>query len=301
MQNQSADRSVCVRSCGKINLSLGVIRRRRDGFHDIVSWMQPIDWADTLVVRATDREGVSLRCTGGTAPSGRENLAYRAAEAFARWTGHRMGLEIELQKDLPVGGGLGGGSGNAAAVLVALARLRGIAPNEPRLVQAAADLGSDVPFFLTDGAVVARGRGEILESVPSPFIGWAVLIVPPFGVATRDVFAACTPSGDKLGQPAVAVAGWSDAASLSEHLHNDLFEPACRVEPRLAELHRAVEGRNGVRVHMSGSGSTLFALFDDRDAAARWSELVRDAVRKAELRIVRVLDEPPCRVTAAPA
>lgn len=286
---------------GKINLSLRVLGRRPDGYHALDSWMQPIDWCDELTIRMSDSPGILLKCDDRGAPTGPENLICRAARALSKGAGRELQVEIELVKRLPMGGGLGGGSADAAATLLGLAALWGIARGDSVLANAAEFVGSDVPFFLGGGAAIIRGRGERVEPHPRPFDGWAALIVPQFGVDTGSVYAAWRASlnrgqGPPYLEPWANV--WRDAEDLSLRLTNDLTPAAFEVEPRLGQIHSGVHMLNGARVHMSGSGSTLFALFDDEPTALAWLASVRNVVHAgAGLRVVRVLTTPPISVS----
>lgn len=291
------------RAVAKINLHLRVLRKRPDGFHDMVSWMQPLDWYDELTLRESDASGVQWHCDDPRLGPSENNLVIRAASVLARRVGRELRIDAALTKRLPIGGGLGGGSSDAAAMLLGLAQLWGLDAADARVVDAAAAVGSDVPFFLGGGAMIATGRGTELAPHPRPFDGWAVLILPPFGTSTPKVYAACRP--EPLG-PDEAMPWdrpWSNAAELSARLRNDLLPAARSVEPALGLLHDRLNGLDGVRVHLSGSGSTMFALFDDPAIAGHWAGVAqaagghhvganRLAAPEAEFRVVRVMSHP---------
>ena len=195
--------SIALAAPAKLNLSLAVLARRADGYHDLESLMVGVSLADSITVRATDEPGIRLRMSygsrlAGTAlardvPTSPDNLVVRAAEALAAAAGVERGLDIDLVKQVPAGAGLGGGSSDAAAVLRAASRAWGIDWHRDRLAEIGAGLGSDVPFFFADGPAIARGRGERLEPVagvpPLP----VVIACPATGLSTAAVFAACTP------------------------------------------------------------------------------------------------------------
>lgn len=273
----------------KLNLSLRVLGQRADGFHDILSWMHPIDWADELCVRPSETAGVRIECNDPRVPVGADNLIHRAAMALAERVGRMPAFDVRLVKRLPLGGGLGGGSANAAAMLLALARLWTIDRKDPRLHEAAAAVGSDVPFFLGEGPAIASGRGTTLTPAPA-LPGWAVLILPPFGIATAPVYAACRSRPLAAGESLPP-----EQAPSPPPLVNDLTEAAISVEPRLRDLLAALTS-GGATVHMSGSGSTLFALFDTPDAAQRWAAESAARCAPASCRIVGLLPDPPCMI-----
>ncbi len=256
----------------KLNLSLAVRGRRPDGYHEIESWVVQLDWGDTL--RAVPGEGLALRLEGRTdgVPGGPDNLAWRAAVALAEAAGREPKADLTLEKRVPPGGGLGGGSSDAAATLRALNRLWGLDWDTERLLPVAAALGADVPLFLETGQAVLRGRGEAIERQLAGWNGWAVIVLPAFGLATAEVYRRWRPRHGS----GVAARPWvgpsAAAAELMPTLFNDLEGAAFELEPRLARLHAMLDGVAGRRVRMTGSGSGLFSLFDTAADAAGWRE-----------------------------
>lgn len=263
----------------KINLTLRVLGRRADGYHELESLVAFAALADALTLVP----GASLVLTvegptAGQAGPLDENLVLKAARAAAaRIDGLRLG-SFALTKRLPAGGGLGGGSSDAAAALRLLARTNGIALDDPRLAAAALATGADVPVCLAARPRIMRGIGEELSpplALPScP----AVLAGPGFPLATKDVFAALgLKPGERTGgatQVAADVPAGREAllAFLAAH-PNDLEAPALRLAPAIGDLLTALRGEPGCRLaRMSGSGTTCFGLFDapgGAEAAAR--------------------------------
>jgi len=199
--------AVILRPRAKLNLGLAVLARRSDGFHEIESLMVPVSLADRLRVRARNDDtaiNLSVRFSerlvswpaGGLArevPGGEENLVIRAARALAEAEGVGRGLEIDLVKEIPAAAGLGGGSSDAAAVLLAASLAWGIEPSPERLVELAAGLGSDVPWFLGGSAAIVRGRGEAVEPVAGIPSLPVVIALPAAGCPTAEVYRRCTP------------------------------------------------------------------------------------------------------------
>ena len=264
------------RSCAKLNLHLEVVGRRPDGYHELRTVFQTIDLADDVRIDRRSAPGPELVVTGADVPGDRRNLAWRAAEAFLRhWGGAaRGGVRIELDKRIPPGAGLGGGSSNAAVVLAGMSRLWGLG-NEPEgLAAVAAELGADVPFFLVGGTAVGLGRGDRLIALedgrirPAPHDPQLRLALPPFGVATAEVFAGVAAGMQRRPFPALerALSGvpvrWDELIG-----DNDLEAAAFRLRPELGALYTELVRSRARRVRMSGSGSTLFALFDEASAA----------------------------------
>ncbi len=250
----------------KLTLSLRVLGRRADGYHELealtVSVGQP---QDVVEVRAVPHPGgVSLVVEGETehVPPGMENLAARAAEDVmlrAGRSGH--GVRMLLRKRIPAGAGLGGGSADAAAALIAVRQLLDLAVDDDVLLELAAGLGSDVPFCLRGGAAWMRGRGERLQPVAlRPGLTF-VLAIPPFRLATPRVYAAW----DALGGPAATrtIPAPAAVSGLLAELHNDLEPAAESVEPELADFRRAFEVAAGRPALMAGSGSAYVVPLED--------------------------------------
>jgi 4-diphosphocytidyl-2-C-methyl-D-erythritol kinase len=261
------------RSFAKINLMLEVLGRRADGYHELATVFQTIDLADEVEIEVRPEGGVTCESDAAALPIDDRNLAVRAARALlATRGGTGPGLALRLTKRIPLGGGLGGGSANAATVLLAGTRLLGMEPSAVNLVELARSLGADVPFFLQGGTAVGLRLGDEIVPLPDPPGPpqelW--LALPAAGIATADVFAelraeelSSTPSA-KL-RTLLASGATPLLADLMER--NALEAPAFRLRPELAALYTALARSGARRVRMSGSGSTLVALFDDPLAA----------------------------------
>lgn len=260
---------IALPSYAKVNLTLRVFPQRPDGFHDLESLVLQLDLHDDVRVRLRPDGLRSTTCRAANVPPNGENLAHRAATAFLSAVGKAdHGFEIEIEKRISVGGGLGGGSSNAAAALVGLNRLLGEPLATAELGRIGAAVGSDVPLFFTRGLAAVTGRGEIVHQVPAQIHTAFVLITPDFACPTGPVYAAF----DELPPPPpradlqevlreVTSRGVSNAL-----LFNDLLPAARRVEARLSDLIDRLLAA-GLTPHLSGSGSTLFLVADDRVAA----------------------------------
>ena len=267
--------ALVIRAPAKLNLSLAVLARRPDGFHEIESLMVPVTLHDTLRVRRRDDDAITLtvryagrlagadgRALARDVPVDNSNLVVRAARALRAEAGVTAGLDIELVKEIPSGAGLGGGSSDAAAVLLAAARVWGLDWPRERLAAIGAVIGSDVPWFFTAAAAVVRGRGESVTPVegvpPLP----AVIACPATGLSTAAVYAACTPDATRRGEAeqlaaALAAGGLPAAAPL---MHNALEAPARRLCGDVDRLLTALARAGAVAPRLTGSGSACFAL-----------------------------------------
>ena len=256
----------------KLNLLLAVTGRRADGFHDLVSVAAPVTWGDTLRVEAAD--DFSLACSDPTLEVGESNLVLKAARAFCAATGWRGGAKFFLEKNIPMGAGLGGGSSDAVAALRGLNRLAGELLTPEALARIAAQLGSDCALFLHGGPVVMRGRGERVEALPEHAAGrlrgLRVLIFKPgFSIATPWAYArlAADAPGSYLpsAEAEARLAAWlgDEAVIAEEILFNNMERAAFAKFPALPVLLERLRGDFGLAPRMSGSGSACFAFLRD--------------------------------------
>ena len=285
-----------VRAPAKLNLTLAVLARRADGFHEIESLMVPVTLHDTLRVQTSALPGIRLRVrfggrlttTAGSplahdVPNDATNLVVRAAQALAVEAGLAEsltaacvpGLDIDLLKRIPSGSGLGGGSSDAAAVLVAAARAWGLDVSPERLAAIGARIGSDVPVFFAGGAAIAGGRGERIEPVAGIPPLHAVIARPTAGLSTAAVYARCTPDAARRGaarQVATALAA-GHVRGAQQLMHNSLESPARSMCSEVDRLLAAFARAGAVHPMLTGSGSACFALvrssMEARRVAAR--------------------------------
>lgn len=269
----------------KLNLFLAITGRRADGFHDLVSVVALLEFGDTLRVEPADE--FSLACDDPEVPRDESNLVLKAARAFAARTGWRGGARFLLEKRIPTGAGLGGGSSDAAAALRALDQLAGggFAAQLPAI---AAEVGSDCPLFLAGGPVVMRGRGERVDRLPESAAGRlrgrrVLVFKPAFGIPTPWAYAqlAAAAPGSYLpaGEAEARLARWlGDAAAPDADLLWNNMEPAAfakylALPVLLAQLRRDF----GLAARMSGSGSACFALLEDGADTAPVERAIRVA------------------------
>lgn len=247
----------------KLNLSLRVLAKRNDGFHEIDTLMVKLPGlADEIVF--TGAAEFSFRCDDPSVPGDDGNLVVKAVRAYETAAGVSCKHAIFLRKVIPHGAGLGGGSSDAATTLLGLNRLHGFPLGVEALAELAGNLGSDIPFFLTTGAARCSGRGEKITPVPSPPPLPVLLLKPDFGVATPDAYRRWSDSKELPGIPYLP----QDIAGLS--LVNDLERPVFEKHRFLAELKQwLLERRETAAALMSGSGATVFAILKPgADAAA---------------------------------
>jgi 4-diphosphocytidyl-2-C-methyl-D-erythritol kinase len=256
------------RSPAKVNLNLEVRQRRPDGYHEIQTLMQRIDLADEIEIDR-EREGISLSVEGEETPSGPENLAYRAAQFFFRETKIAGGVRIRLRKRIPVAAGLGGGSSNAATVLMGLKELFGAKIEDSLLMAWGAGIGADVPFFIFKKPAWAGGKGEKLGAAKLPADLWFLLLVPLFRISTAWAYAAYDRLRvDKPG-PFLVQRSFAEVADLAPVLHNDLERASIGKFPEIGEMKEKLREQGAAGALMSGSGPVVFGLFRDPEGMKR--------------------------------
>ena len=280
---------VSIFSPAKINLFLAITGRRADGFHDLVSVAAPLDFGDTLAVEAAD-EGpeagrYALRCSDPTVPTDETNLVLKAARAYAAATGWKGGANFSLEKRIPPGAGLGGGSSNAVAALRALDRLAGGLLGDARMVELAAALGSDCAMFVKNEPVVMRGRGERIAALPAAACarlrGRRVLVFKPsFGISTPWAYGRMIARGTDYLPAAEAerrLGEWTASGAPAEDLlFNNMELAADEKFLALPVLREKLRREYGVAVRMSGSGSASFALLPDEAPSAAMTARIRE-------------------------
>ena len=249
----------------KINLCLHVLGKRPDGYHDLAMLMQRISLYDRLEISLGAEPGIRVSCAGVTLPAGDENIAAKAARRMLELAASQDGVEIVIDKRIPVAAGLGGGSSDAAAVLLALNEMLGLNLSRQRLQVEGARLGADVPFFVFGADAWATGIGDVLTAVPPLPRLWYVLVNPQLAVSTAWVYQnlRLTTKGVDVKLPRLLGTG----EGLVRLLHNDLETVTIGRHPELAELKARLMSLGATGALMSGSGPTVFGLFADESSA----------------------------------
>ncbi len=276
---------------GKVNLTLAVLGTRPDGYHEIESWAKQIDLRDRLMFRRSSEPGLEVSGLIVGVPDDHQNLVWRAGERVAEAAGRPLDVEIRLEKYLPAGAGLGGGSSDAAATLLGLNELWGLDWSSDKLYEIAGQLGSDVPMFISGSSMILRGRGERVDLLDDTSRFYLVLIIPPYSLSTARVYARCRELGITARE---RVRPWemgiTESRRLAPLLFNDLEAAAFSCEPQLAQLHREVDGLDDRPVRLTGSGSSLFSIFDSVKEANAWARQARSKIdSEVRLQIVSTL------------
>ncbi len=279
-QDNFQPRERVVLSPCKINLFLDVTGRRSDGYHEVVTVIEPLDLADRLHFR-TRREGISVTTDHPDVPGGDRNIVFRAARMLTERAGAKKGVSVRIEKNVPAAAGLGGGSADAAAALLALNDLWDLGLPLPDLSALAGRLGSDVPFFLDPQTSLWRGRGEKGEPLPKAPPFFAVLINPGFPLSTRRAYGELGISGPDRSphrklEELIAALKKADFTALGDALYNRFQETLAPRYPRIRQLLEFFQGQ-GAAALLSGSGPTVAGLTTTGERAGEIAAAARAA------------------------
>lgn len=268
-----------IRAPAKVNLTLEVLKRRDDGYHEIRSIMQTIDLCDEIELE--ESKNLDFLCDRREL-NNEENLAVRAFKLLQIKTGITRGVRINLKKIIPVAAGLGGGSSDAAALLKGLSKLWGLNLSIDRLQEIAAELGSDVPFFVQGGAALALGRGEIIRLLPSPGEYWFILLMPPVDIyidKTSRMYHNLTEASYTKGDLTQSLASRLIAGGEIEQslLYNVFDKIAPKIYPQLSFFRSLLAEAAGTdKAHLAGSGPCIYVILKDEIVAKHtWHSLMK--------------------------
>lgn len=262
-----------VKAPAKINLTLDVLSKRDDGYHDVATVMTTVDLADRIDIELRDDDNITLECPASYVPNDERNHAYQAAKLLMERYSVTKGVNIYIDKQIPVAAGLAGGSSNAAATIRGLNELWNLGLNTEEMAGLGAEIGSDVPFCVYGGTAVATGRGEQISLLQAPPNCWVVLAKPMIGVSTAEVFKQFDPkeSQDRpmKTEDMVRAIEQEDFAKVCSSLGNHLELVTFKLYPRVHKIKEHMLRFGGEGVLMSGSGPTIFALVQKESKANR--------------------------------
>ncbi len=262
-------------SPAKVNLHLTVLGKREDGYHDIATLMQRISLYDEMTFSLT-AGGINVKCPGSSLPEDERNIVYRAAKAYISYVSYNRGVEIALIKNIPLAAGLGGGSSNAATTLLALNEMLGNSLSKDELIKLGKDLGADVPFFIFGKTAWAFGIGDLLKEAADIPPLWFVLINPGYAVSTKTVYdnlnLGLTKEAINYSIPRFQIGG-----NFIEGLKNDLEKVTLKLHPLLNQLKKHLVSCGALGALMSGSGPTVFGIFDKEEKALKARDMLTAA------------------------
>ena len=273
--------ALLVRAPAKINLSLLIAGKRPDGFHELKTIMAKIDWMDELLFEPTDKPGIDLTCTGPCwAPDGEENLVYRACQKLYDHIGKPPRVKVTLKKNIPAGTGLGSASSDAAAALLGLNRFENLALDSYILYEFAAQLGSDIPFFLYGPLAFCTGRGEKIQQINKIVDFSALLIIPSVSVSTASVYKNYIHENEQfivLENKINRILKEKNVDSVAEICANMLEKSCFQLHGELKQLRSHIKTLCNKEVCLSGSGSALFMLFPrDDDLVSHYHSVISE-------------------------
>lgn len=265
--------SIVLQAPAKVNYLLDVIARRPDGYHELRMIMQRINLCDQVSIKLIEANEIRVICGHDGVPDGEENIAWKAAKSLLELAGQPSGVEISIQKNIPVAAGLGGGSSDCAAVLLGMNELLGLGLSCEQLMKIGEKLGADVPFFIFQQTALAEGIGEKLSPLTGLPQAWVVLVNPNLPVSTAWVYKNLQLTQRK--RLAIIPDSFVDVASICRVLSNDLESVTIPAFPVISEIKDELVAHGACCSLMSGSGPTVFGLFDNEATARKAGEALR--------------------------
>lgn len=282
---------ILVKCPAKINLSLDVIGKREDGYHLLRMIMQAISLFDEVKIEKR-KEGIKVNCNNQSIPQNSSNTAYKAAELMFEKYKLEGGVEIYIEKNIPVAAGLAGGSTDAAGVIKGIDRLFGLNISEEEMMETGLKVGADVPYCILGGTALAEGIGERLTPLNPVKDIWCLIAKPDISVSTKDVYGKLKideisrhPDTDQL----IYYIQRNDIESLAKNMVNVLETVTIKDHPIIFEIKNIMMDYHALGSMMSGSGPTVFGLFDDRDLAEACYNRLRDYLK--EVYLVKTISE----------
>ncbi len=272
-------RQIELKALAKINLGLDVLGKRENGYHDVRMIMQSIYLYDDVKIERKTAPGIELSSNLFFLPTGDGNIAYKAAQMLIEEFGIEEGVRITLHKHIPVAAGMAGGSSNAAAVLFGMNRLFGLKLSRQELMERGVKLGADVPYCIMRGTVLAEGIGEELKKLPAMPKCTVLIAKPPISVSTKVVYEALDaceivrhPDIDGLMEALEK----ENLQEVAAHMGNVLEDVTIPMHPEIAEIKQVMKDCGALNAMMSGSGPTVFGLFENKMAARKAQRVIRE-------------------------
>ena len=282
--------SICLKANAKINLGLDVIRKRQDGYHEVRMIMQMLSLHDQVTIEKTDEPGIMLSTNLSFLPCDERNIAWKAARMMQEAYGLTGGVRIRLEKRIPVAAGMAGGSTNCAAVLKGMNELYGLGLDTKALMEIGVKLGADVPYCIMGGTALSEGIGEILTPV-SPMPACHILVAkPPFSVSTKEVY-----EGLRLDQlkehpdidGILRALETGDLCGVTDRLANVLETVTMVRHPEIGQIKNLMLEAGAMGALMSGSGPTVFGIFNSRPAAEAAGQMIRERSLARQIHVTR--------------
>ena len=272
-------KSIKLKAYGKINLGLDVLGKRDDGYHDLDMIMQSVDLHDVITITKNDSGEITVKSSTSKIPNDKSNLAYRAAKLLMEEFNIEKGVEIEIEKNIPISGGMAGGSADCAAVLKGMNKLFKLKLTEQQLMARGVRLGADVPFCIMGKTARAEGIGEVLTPIPNKLKGYLVIAKPPISVSTGFAYGQI----DKVKiknrpdtEGIIEAIKENDLNSLAKTICNVFEEVTIPEHKEIEEIKTKLKDCGALNAMMSGSGPTVFGIFDDKNKAVEAIDRIKE-------------------------
>ena len=284
---------VSLNAYGKINLGLDVVRRREDGYHEVKMVMQTVDLYDRLVFRDIDEDRVIIESDSDELPDVEDNIIYKSYMLLRKAYGISRGLHVKVEKHIPVAAGMAGGSADAAATLVAVNRIFELGLSEQQLMEYGVRIGADVPYCIMQGTALAEGIGEVLSPLPPMPECWILIAKPNIGVSTKWVYENLhVDTLDRDQHPDIDILvdalKEGDACAVAERMGNILETVTVRHHLEIESIRRMMEDHGSLGARMSGSGPTVFGIYDN-DSKDTAQELADELAQSELIQAVHVV------------
>ena len=268
--------TIRLESPAKLNLRLEVLKKRADGYHELRTILQKITLHDVLHFSLKKGRGISIKTTHPHLPVGKRNLVYQAVQSILNKSNYKGGVFIEIEKRIPLGSGMGGGSSNAATSLKAMNQLLRVNLSKKELIGLGLEIGADVPFFFSEGAAIATGIGERLKKIELPGL-WYVLIYPNFEVSTRWAYRNFILTNKRFHFNLHELL--RSPKEISDLLLNDLEGVVSREYPQIGVMKKMLYSAGALGALMTGSGPTVFGVFSEEGGASEAYKKVKKMIR----------------------
>lgn len=282
--------TIQMKALGKVNLGLDVVRRREDGYHEVRMIMQTVQLYDKISIAKRDKAGIHIKTNLAFLPVNENNIAYKAAKMLMEEFGIQTGVSINIEKHIPVAAGMAGGSTDGAAVLYGMNRLFNLRLSKKQLMERGVKLGADVPYCIMRGTVLSEGIGEILTPVTALPDCCMLIAKPPVSVSTKYVYehlklddSICHPDIDGM----VAALEAKDLHGVTSRMGNVLETVTAVEHPEIEEIKRIMVREGALGALMSGSGPTVFGIFDDKEKGQHARDVLRHGTLARQVYLVR--------------
>ncbi len=281
-----------LKAYGKINLALDVLRKREDGYHDLDMIMQMVDVYDDIIIEKNNNKDIVVKTDKAVLSNGKDNLAYMAAKTLMDEFGISQGVVITINKRIPIAGGMAGGSSDCATTMIGINQMFNLGLDKKALMERGVKLGADVPYCILGGTAIARGIGEVLTPLKTPPQCHVIIAKPPVSVSTAFVYGHIRPNQIKKHpdvEKMVEAINNQDLKMLASLLSNVMEEVTIPEYPIIQDIKEVMLENGALNSIMSGSGPTVFGLYDDKESAEKTVELLKEKKLTEQLYLTKFI------------